>query len=135
MCQDSLTTLRRLLEVPLMPLERSSRNSPTQRRTSSSEAASTMEGPPRPDSSTPWPDPTRCSLHKPELRAHISLRLILSPLVSKIKIIIISFLLVRLFSLNLVWSSKSWMPLIPLTHWLSLESLLRSPEAYSQFRP
>ena len=83
MCQDSLTTLRRLSEVPLMPLERSSRNSPTQRRTSSSEAASTMVGPPRPDSSTPWPDPTRCSLHKPELRAHISLRLILSPLVSK----------------------------------------------------
>ena len=83
MYQDSLTALRRLSEVLLMLLERSSRNSPIPPRISSSEAASTTGLLPRPDSSTPWPDPIRCSLHKLELRVHISLRPILSPLVSR----------------------------------------------------
>ena len=83
MSQHSLTTQRRPSAVLLMLLERSSRNSPTRPRTSSSEAASTTGSPPRPDSRTPWQDPTRCSLHKPELRAQTSLRPILSLLVSR----------------------------------------------------
>ena len=82
-CRDSWTTQRRLSEGPLMLLERSSRNSPTRPRTGSSEAASTMGWPLRPDSRMPWQDLTRCSLHNPELRVLTNLRLSLSPLVSR----------------------------------------------------
>ena len=83
--QDSLTTRRRPSEGLQMPLERSSTNSLTRRRTStsSSGAASTTGWPPRPDSRTPWRDPRRCSLPKPESRVHTNSRLTHSPLVSR----------------------------------------------------